>query len=265
MIKSVQKATNLLTILADNCKEPVSLATLSEQAGIHKSTCSHIMSTLEKEGFAVKISSRKGYVLGPAAYCLTRFGRYKDDFIATCRPIMQYLHHHTGYAVVLAVLEGSCKYVIDYIDEGNIFSSNTEIMEDDIYRTATGRAILTNLSAQQIYDVYKKHGNPKKKEWESISSLSDLMEKIAKLKKQDVIRTRAVSPSGQMLYFGYGAAIFGTTGCMGAIGIAANLPCEKELEFQKEEPTIKQLLAKGAKEISRRLSYQSFTKKRVSI
>ena len=53
MIKSVQKATTLLTILADHYGTPISLAELALRANINKSTCAHLIATLEEEGFAV--------------------------------------------------------------------------------------------------------------------------------------------------------------------------------------------------------------------
>ena len=57
--------------------------------------------------------------------------------------------------MILAVLEGNSKYIIDHTDENHILENHTEILEDDIYRTATGRVILANLPEAKIYDIYK--------------------------------------------------------------------------------------------------------------
>lgn len=67
MIGSVQKAIKILNVISEGKNSPVSLLYISEMTGINKSTCSHIVSTLESEGFVKKISRTKGYVLGPAA------------------------------------------------------------------------------------------------------------------------------------------------------------------------------------------------------
>ena len=160
MIKSIHKATALLSILADSKGEPVTLADLSVLSGINKSTCAHIISTLEADGYAVKISSSKGYIIGPAAYCLSRFGRYKDGLISVCRPFMKYLYSTTGYSVILAILEGDTKYIIDYIDDGRIFDTKTKIRIDDIYRTATGRVMLSNLTEDRLFSIYKNTVSP---------------------------------------------------------------------------------------------------------
>lgn len=254
MIKSIQKAIRLLSILADNYENPVSLDELSKKAEINKSTCSHIMSTLESEGYAAKISHSRGYVLGPAAYCLSRFGKYKNELVTTCRPIMRYLYRNTGYSIVLAVIEGDSKYIIDCIDDGMIFETKEQIRADDIYRTATGRAILANLSSGKVYDIFKKYGCPSSKEWPGINSFADLVACLSKMKKESVFKTRIVHESIQMVNIGYGIAIFNNLSCVGAIGVAVYIPCEEELEHQKEEMKIQNLLERCAKEINQRIS-----------
>lgn len=256
MIKSVQKATKLLTLLADSYGKPLTLAELAEKAGINKSTCSHIISTLTNEGYAVRISATKGYVLGPAAYCLSRYGRYKDDLVTVCRPILQYLYKKLRFCVLLAVIEGSEKYIIDYIDDGSIFNEKMKIMEDSIYRTATGRAIMTNLSDEKVFDIYKKHGNPKPSEWEDVTTLQELFIKLSMLDKNKVIKTCVVTNDCERLNLGYGAAIFDRKECVGAIGIAVRINSDEENSFAETEKQIIKYLQKGAEEASRRISYR---------
>ena len=88
-IKSLKKALRILNTLSDGQNKPVTLSELSLLTGTTKSTCAHILSTLVSEGYAERVSHTKGYVLGPAAYCLSRYGKYDDEFIALCRPVMR--------------------------------------------------------------------------------------------------------------------------------------------------------------------------------
>lgn len=258
MIKSVQKATKLLSILSESYESPVTLKELSERADINKSTCSHIISTLENEGYVVKISHSKGYILGPAAYCLSRYGRYNNELISVCQPIMKYLYKNLGYTVVLSVIEGDTKYIIDCIDDGTVFSKKAKIRTDEIYRTATGRAILCNLSKEGIYQVYKKYGAPKKEDWDGITCFEELFEATQKLKKNNCFKTRVVSRNNQKVHIGYGVPIYRNIGCIGSVGVAVNLNINEEKSFGDEAKIIK-LLEKGAKEIKRRLSYNEKT------
>lgn len=246
MIQSVQRAMRLLSILGDAYNRPVSLATLSERAGLNKSTCAHLISTLEAEGYAVKISHSKGYVLGPAAYCLSRFGRYKTELVSVCRPVMQYLNRQLGHTVILAVIEANNKYIIDSIDDGELFEQKARIRVGDIYRTATGRAILANLDTEQLRDIFQKIGPPKPQDWPEVASFEQMLEQLSRADPRAVFCTHTVR--GQDLSIGYGAAVFDARGCCGAIGVAVNAVVSAD-----EEKQIKTLLERAAREATRRL------------
>lgn len=253
MIASIQKAIKILTLVADGRSTPTPLCEISERTGINKSTCSRIIGTLVHEGFLVKISSSKGYVLGPAAYCLSRFGRYGSDLISVCHPVMQYLYKTLGYCVVLAVTEGREKYVIDYIDDGRIFENKQKIMRDDIYRTATGRTILKNMSKKEIYAVWEKYGKPSEKEWAEICSLEDLLSYAASDRDRDMVAVRSAD-GDRTIVFGYSVPIKRGARCVAALGIAVKIELCKEKEFvTHDDPNIRKLLLKAADVISERL------------
>lgn len=253
MIASIQKAIKILTVIADSGTSPTPLWKISERADINKSTCSRIIDTLLHEGFLVKISASRGYVLGPAAYCLSRFGRYGSDLISTCRPVMQYLYNTLGHCVVLAVIEGSTKYIIDYIDDGRIFEQKQKIRRDDIYRTATGRAILENMSQEEITDIWKKYGPPSSKEWSEIKTLDELLH-YRESAERGVVITRTEDKNRDVSR-GYAIAITRGLRCVGALGIAVRIKSAEEKAFtEQEEKNIKQQLLKVSALVSKRLS-----------
>lgn len=255
MIQSVQRAMRLLSILADNYTQPVPLATLAALSGLHKSTCAHLIATLEAEGYAIKISPSKGYILGPAAYCLSRFGGYKAQLVEVCRPILQYLNHHTGLTVALAIVEGGTKYIIHSIDNNDIYDTKTRIRADDIYRTATGRAILVNLPREEVATIFHKYGDPTEKDWPEVRNFEDFTHYAARVKKTAVFKSHGYYQDGTILNIGYSAALFTAGGCVGAIGVALKMPMEQEKNFtREEEDKIIRLLERGAAEINRRLS-----------
>lgn len=255
MIQSVQRATRLLSILADNYTQPVPLATLAALSGLHKSTCANLLATLEEEGYAIKISRSKGYILGSAAYCLSRFGAYKSQLVEVCRPVLQYLHRHTGHTVVLAIVESGTKYILHSIDNNDIFDTKFLIQADDIYRTATGRAILVNLPREETAAIFRKYGDPTEKDWPEVRKFEDFTHFASKAKKTAVFKSCGCFVSDTILNIGYGVALFNAGGCVGAIGIALKMPVEQEKNYtREEEDTITRLLVRGAAEINRRLS-----------
>ena len=255
MIKSVQKATVILSTLSDNYEKPVSLAVLSSKTGINKSTCSHILNTLEQAGFVIKISRSKGHILGPAAYCLTRFGGYKSELVDICRPVMQYLYQHTGYTIVLAIMEKGTKYILHSIDKNEIYDTKTHIRADDIYRTATGRAILLNTPSNEAADIFKKYGNPSAKDWPEVQDFEEYKRYKKTVSKKSIFKSSGCFYSDKLLNIGYGAPLFSPSRCVGAIGVAIRIPVEEEACFiQNEEKKILCLLKQSSAEINRRLS-----------
>lgn len=251
MIKSVQKAINILTLISNNLGQPVTVSKISEQLSINKSTCCHLLDTLETEGFVTNISRSRGYILGPAAYCLTRFDNYKNQFIATVKPIISYLHKNLKHTVALAIIEAEQKYIIDYIDEDDLYEDKPKIMSDDIYRTATGRAILANMHPDKIYKIYQKFGKPKPNEWNEITSLNDLYTFAKKSKKEQIFKS--VHHNNDGIYSGFASPLFSKKGCAGAIGIGVKT--KKPLSV-KEENEIKSYLLKGIKIANEHLKNQ---------
>lgn len=250
MIKSLKKALNILTLLSKNQGKSVSLKTMSEELGVNKSTCAHLVKTLEEEGYVTKISASKGYVLGPAAYCLSEGGRYKKDLVAICRPVIDYLYKSLGHCVALSILENGKKYIIDYIDDGTIFKEKKAIMRDDIYRTATGRVLLMNLPDEDIVEIYEKFGAPAEGDWDEVKSADDIIRIKRNIAVGSVVETRKVY---EKVALGYALPIFDLTGCVGAVGVAVYISLEEEKKFAEEEKIIKSFLKKGANEIMRRL------------
>ena len=254
MIGSVQKAIKILNVISEGKNSPVSLLYISEMTGINKSTCSHIISTLESEGFVKKISHTKGYVLGPAAYCLSRHGKYENEFVSICHPLIRWLNKKTGYSVILAVVEGGQKYTIDYIDTEKILSEISEIMPDDIYRTATGRIIMANMDKSDIKRVFEKNGIPPEGHWNEVTSFETLEAKLSELDKNGVTQTYCVRDDGKIL-LGYASAVFRYTKCVGALGVAVLCTKEEYEHFEEKESLIKQNIIKARTEIGRRLKY----------
>lgn len=254
MINSVKKAMDILKLISDNPQKGISLKKITEETGINKSTCVHILNTLLYDGYIVKISRSKGYRLGPAAFCLTRFGNFDEELIGICRPVLKWLGKKTNRTVLLAVLESKQKYIIDYIDcNEKFFSKNIKIFEDNIYRTASGRILLSHLPEEDLYEIYKRHGNPSSEDWEGINSFEEFCAALKKIRNSRVVK--AYSKTGDVFHFGYAKGIFKGGECVGAIGVAEILNNEEEIREYVKNNNNEALLLCAAKEIDRRLDY----------
>ncbi|MDY3303712.1 MAG: helix-turn-helix domain-containing protein [Clostridia bacterium] len=222
MIKSVQKALNILKVLSDTPFEYISLKDISIKTKIEKSTCHHILETLCAEGFAQNTAGSGKYILGPDAYLLTRFGKYNETLISVCHPLLTFLARKTQKTVLLAVLANNQKFIIDKIDSNeNIFSHNAQIFTDDIYRTATGRILMSHMTRDEVFKLFQKYGTPKNEDWEGIDSFSALCSALKAVKKQQYVKTVS-QISDNLSHVGLGKAILKDGKCVGAIGIACS-------------------------------------------
>lgn len=232
--------------MSDSKGKPVKLSEISETINENKATCAHILKTLEQDGYVDKVSRSKGYTLGPSAYCLTRYGKYNDDFVALSRPILRYLHKHTEQTVILAVIQNNTKFIIDYIDEEKrIFKEDASIRPDDIYRTATGRIMLANMDNRSVMQLYEKLGNPNEF-WTDVNSLESLQKELSRIDKHGVLRT--VAFNGDECHIGYAAPVFRKGKCVAALGVA--IYCEKhEMDaiLEQKDDKIKLYLKKERK------------------
>ena len=254
MIASVQKSLKILNTISEGKNNPVSLSHISKITGINKSTCSHIISTLVSEGYVKQVSHTKGYVLGPAAYCLSRHLKYESEFVSICHPLICWLNKKTGYTTILAVVERGQKYTIDYIDTEKMLSEISEIMPDDVYRTATGRIIMANMDKFDIKEVFEKNGIPPEGHWDEVTSFETLEAKLSEIDRNGIVQTYCVRDDGKIM-LGYAASVFRYTKCVGALGVAVLCTKEEYEHFEEKESLIKQNIIKARTEIGRRLKY----------
>lgn len=257
MILSVQKAMRILTILANMKNKAVSLMEISNQTGYPKSTCSHILDTLCQEGYVVRVSHSEGYTLGLALYNLTRYRGYDRELVTLCQPVMRWMERKSQGTVILSVIQNNQKFIIDYADSvQKLFEDHPQIRLDDIYRTATGRAILAHMDKEHIKAFWNKYGNPPPGDWDEITSYDTLITALNKLRQQSIVKTCGMNQEGEQRANGYACPLFKRRNCIGAIGIALRLPEQEDEAFLQRERQICSVLLKGAKEIQRRLTYE---------
>ena len=208
---------HILSLISDTNNQPVSIKEIALKTGYPKPTCSRILDTLFSDGFAVRVSQTKGYILGPSIYNLTRYGRYKEDLVYLCKPVMRWMERNAHATVVLAVIQSKQKFIIDYFDtEQNLISEHLTIRKDDIYRTATGRAILAYMDREQVKEIWDKYGAPARDDWDEITSYEMLLDALKKVRQEEFVIAKSFGNST----IGYAYPIFRQTTCIGAIGIA---------------------------------------------
>lgn len=241
MVNSINKATNILSVIADGQNLPVTLSEISEKTGLPKPTCVRMLQTLCESGYARQVSRTKGYVLGAALYYLTRYEKSDNSLPLICRPMIKWLGRKTDLTVVLAIIQNNAKYIVDHVDSDILKFPRASIIEDDIYRTSTGRVILANMERDVLQKLYNTIGPPSESDWPGVSSYDRLCYEL------DIIREKnMVMRVGNSEMVGYAVGIFGNSKCVGAIGIVAD-PADMQKKPQKEKEILKYLKLAASK------------------
>lgn len=246
MINSVQKAMNIMAIISDGGGSAVTLSEIARITGYPKPTCSHILETLCYDGYTEKVSHTAGYIIGPATYCLTRYGRYEEELISICRPVLRMMEKRLGQTVLLTVIQSEKRFIIEAADSVHkIFTNNETIREGEIYSTATGRAILAQADSETLEKVFLRYGAPKNDEWADVTDFDSMINALKELRKSDIVIKENINGSHS-----FARAIFRDMECVGAIGFS-NI-----IKNDEHKKSLCRFLTSGCKEIQRRLNFK---------
>ncbi len=249
MANSVEKTMQVLRALADSRGRAVTLSDLSDETGINKSTLSHIIKVLCSKGYVTRISHREGYTVGPELFFLTRYGRFGEEITSSCHSILELLNRETGGTAIFAVLNGGKKYIIDYI-EGHVHYNDSPafILSDDLYRTVTGRTLLSRLSSFEATRIFRENGLPKEGHWDAVKNEKDFLFELSKIRRLPFISE--IFHSEKCTLISLAAPIYKNQKCIAALGLVLE---------KKEETNLKRLEAlflRCVREAERRLEFR---------
>ena len=167
MIQSVQKAIQILQIISDMGNKPIPLGEIAQKANLNKSTCAHILETLCDCGMAERISRLDGYRIGAHAYYITRNGRYHEELVEQCAPVMRWLYNKIGgHSLILATLNRGKKVVMYNISGiNNLPNQKLKIYYETLYKYSTSHAYLAAMNPLERAEFYAENGFPTEDEW----------------------------------------------------------------------------------------------------
>lgn len=257
MPNSVEKTMMILRAVSDGKGEPVSLERISAVCGINKSTASHILKVLSASGYLRRVSHSLGYITGPELHMLTRYGRYGEDIITECHPILEHLHKKCGGTAVFSVLADGKKYIIDRVSDVSLYSDNdASILGDDLYRTVTGRVLLAAAPLDAALSVYDSIGAPRKGEWNEARTRDSFISELSHISRLSCYSCINESV-GNYSWLSFACAVRRGGMCVGAIGLALRyesndmLPCKADIE------KIRKTVTKSKTELERRLDFDT--------
>jgi len=249
---------------------------ISQKFKLARSTCSYILSRLEKERYLARDKESGRYRIGLKTLILGRGALREVGFRAASEPTLYRLATDTGLAANLAVLEGTRVVILDRIEGPTFVKAAIQESEkprganppnralgweyltkghrdigDELppYSTALGRVLLAHLSEQQLSGFVDQSPPPQ-----------------GDPEKRDIFKRQLTSELADVRRKGYFLMQFEphNESCALAAPIldandsvraAVSVSCKRHLAIWNDEQTLSELVTQAAWEISCRLHY----------
>ena len=104
MIRVIDKALNILELLASDITQEYPLGMIADALEMDKGTCSNIVKTLQQRGYVSQSAPRKGYKLGYMIYRLGDSFVNNEDLARLSIGTMERLAARFNESVLLSVL-----------------------------------------------------------------------------------------------------------------------------------------------------------------
>lgn len=152
-LQSVERALSLLQLLASG--GPVRVTQLAQELGVHKSTVSRLLATLERRGFADRVDDGARFVLGNGVALLAANAARPKSLTEASRQILSGLAQATGETVSLNVLtaEGDCLTVDQVLGSGGLTGFNWLGQRSPATATAAGKVLLAHRAPEEVKDL----------------------------------------------------------------------------------------------------------------
>ncbi len=160
-IRSVENALKALDYL-ESCWDEAGVTEVGQALGVHKSTASRLLATMESRGYVARNGVTGKYSLGMRIVELAKTKLDQLDLRTQARPFLEELVQKTEETAHLAIMDQRTIVYIDKVD-----TPHTLIMRSRIgYRvcahcTALGKAILAALPDARANVILKEEGLPR--------------------------------------------------------------------------------------------------------
>ncbi|GGR61257.1 IclR family transcriptional regulator [Deinococcus seoulensis] len=157
-VQSIERALTLINTIVD-AQRPLSIAELSQAAGLAPSTIHRIIQTLAANGYIHQDLNSKRYDIGPEIVEISRSLYLRYDLVRRVRPYLQDLVDLTGETAHLAELYGTSAMYLSQLEPLSMvrmFTTPGSIAP--LYCSDVGKLFLADLPPARIADIIQKTG-----------------------------------------------------------------------------------------------------------
>ncbi len=183
MIKVLHKVFDIIEFLAESPERPRSLMEIARHLEQHPATCANILKTLMRRNYIEQVAPKKGYLLGPALFQVSRKAPYRKDLIAAAEPLMAKLAQSVNETVILVTVRMGRRFVLSQINgQQHIQVAPQALIEDNLYDTATGRLLLAYMPERELDKLTAEYSLQASK-WPVANNPAVFKETLAKIRK----------------------------------------------------------------------------------
>ncbi len=239
-------------------------AELSRELSIPKSTCTYILTRLEREGYVVRNKTTGRYKVGLKTLALAHDALREVGFHAMAEPALYRLAEATGLVAIVGALEGNRVLTVDRVESPEFMHDSAEKgrsrwpyypsreqrgigSEHSLYATSLGRVLLAYLPRKDLLEILQSVKLTKLTP-KTIVSKTELLAELERIREQGYAIT---DQQTHMDTLAIAAPIFDANGVVRAsvcIGGSRVLPAFHDLDRLIAQVT------EAGREISKRMT-----------
>jgi IclR family acetate operon transcriptional repressor len=161
-VQSLLRAIALLEILAED-DEGYRLVDLAARAGLSTSTTHRLLTTLEQKQFVQFSRDDSLWFVGVRCFSIGAAFARRRHFATLARPIMRRLRDETGETVNLGLLDQGDVVFVTQVESRELMRAITRPGgRSPVPSTAMGQALLATMSEQDIGEILRRQGLPRR-------------------------------------------------------------------------------------------------------
>lgn len=242
-VPAVARAARLLDALAE-AREPVSLAALTAELGLPKSTVHGLCATLVQSGLVTRFDNGT-YHLGMRVMGLAHAFLARTDMTVEFNRVLEEMRPMPEESIVLSILDGPDVVYVACRNGTRPFGFNFRFgMRLPVNCTASGKALLSSLPPERVAELTRGgrfYGLTQK----SVTDLEALQHQLARVRQQGYAFDNEETRIGIVCF---GAPVFKATGSEAVAAVGVSLP---KAALDREQ---KALAIQTVKDVAARLS-----------
>jgi DNA-binding IclR family transcriptional regulator len=181
-VRSVDRAAALLLALGE-CPAEAGVSELARRLGLHKSTASRLLATLERRGLVEQDEGTGKYRLGLAVIRLAERAERTLDLRTIALPELERLARATRETVTLGVVEGDACLTVAQVDGPNMVACpDWTGRTTPLHCVASGKVLLAAMAERDVLRIARP-GLPARTE-RTITGLEALLEELARIRRR---------------------------------------------------------------------------------